>query len=566
MNIKVSVVIPVYNASLYIKGLCACLKKQKLHDCEFIFVNDGSTDNSLQLLRKYAVKDSRFVVLSQDNQGSGAARNTGLQAARGEYVGFVDSDDRVPTDFFLKLYDSAVQNQADIAVAEKILVISSKGKKKEKDSGVYGSGLIENDQDKGQIVLATGSCCNKIYKRDFLLKNMISFSSLKNAAEDNFFTIKAVMKAAKISVAAGATYLYCKNNESQTEKLKDPSQFSMTVIYQALFDFIKKQDPLQTDRTFWIDICEKRLRKDIGEFYRTMDPLCRSDFIKALQDAFPQMFLPAVISLTSYPARIGTVSQTVKSLVNQNYSYEKVVLWLADDEFKGREADLPADLTALLSEKFEIRWCKNIRSYKKLIPALKDFSDKIIITTDDDVIYPADFVEGLMIAHLEKPHCICCHRAHQIVFDKFGAVLPYAQWIYDIEGGRTDKNLFFTGVGGVLYPPESLHHDVCREDLFMKLCPTGDDIWFWAMALRRRTTICQVKNNMKHLSYIDGTQEDSLWAVNSQGKNDEQLSAVFQKYPEIIALLDKNISLKNCAAKRKVFNILGLKIKIKKKF
>lgn len=378
--------------------------------------------------------------------------------------------------------------------------------------------------------------------------------------------MKAIIKAAKISVAAGATFFYCKNKESQTEKLKDRRQFSMIEVYQTLFNFIKKQDPLNINQTYWLDVCERRLRKDIGEFYRTMDTSCRSDFIKALQNAFPQMFLPAVISLTSYPARIGTVSQTVKSLINQNYSYEKVVLWLADDEFNGREADLPADLTALLSEKFEIRWCKNIRSYKKLIPALKDFSDKIIITTDDDVIYPSDFCERLMIAHLENPQSICCHRAHQIVFDKFGTVLPYAQWIYDIEGGRTDKNLFFTGVGGVLYPPECLHQDVCREDLFMKLCPTGDDIWFWAMAMRRGTTVCQVKNNMKHLAYIDGTQEDSLWAVNSQGKNDEQLSAVFQTYPEIITLLDQKVTLKNCAAKRRVFNILGLKIKIKKKF
>lgn len=179
MNIKVSVVIPVYNASLYIKGLCACLKKQKFQDCEFIFVNDGSTDNSLQLLLKQAAKDSRFVVLSQDNQGSGAARNTGLQSARGEYVGFVDSDDRITSDFFLKLYDSAVRNQADIAVAEKILVISSKGKKKLKDSGISGPGLIENDQDKSRIILATGSCCNKIYKRDFLLQNALAFSTQK---------------------------------------------------------------------------------------------------------------------------------------------------------------------------------------------------------------------------------------------------------------------------------------------------------------------------------------------------------------------------------------------------
>lgn len=566
MDIKVSVIIPAYNASLYIKRLCSCLKKQKLKDIEFIFVNDGSTDNTLMSLQKYTKEYSRFVVVSQSNQGSGAARNSGLNIAHGEYIGFVDSDDLISPDYFLKLYEKAVQNRADIAATTQVFCISSKGKKKAKDTGLHGQTVISSDQDKSSVVLASGMSYNKIYKRSFLFEHQLCFSNFRNAAEDNFFTMKAMIKAGKIAVEDQATYFYCKNQNSQTEKLKDRSQFSMIDVYKSLYSFISAQDPLKTDQSFWFEVWEKRLRKDIVEFYQTMNPLLRPEFLAELQTAFSQLFKPVIISLTSYPARIGTVASTIKSLLKQSYPFEKIVLWLAEEEFAQREKDLPADLTSLLCEKFEIRWCKNIRSYKKLIPALNTFQDKIIITTDDDIIYPSDFAERLMITHLLNPHSLCCHRAHQIVFDKAGNILPYCQWIYDVEGGRTDKNLFFTGVGGVLYPPQSLHDDVCREDLFMNLCPTGDDIWFWAMAMLRGTQICLVKNNMKHLDYIDGTQENCLWSLNSQGKNDEQLSAVLKKYPEIVSCLDPSVTLKNCASKRKVFNILGIKIKIKKKF
>ena len=90
---KVSVIIPVYNVEKYLKQCLDSVVNQTLKDIEIICVNDGSTDNSLEILEEYAQKDNRIIIISQENQGQSVARNIALEKATGEYVGFVDSDD-----------------------------------------------------------------------------------------------------------------------------------------------------------------------------------------------------------------------------------------------------------------------------------------------------------------------------------------------------------------------------------------------------------------------------------------------------------------------------------------
>ena len=99
----VSVIIPVYNGRNYLPDIVKCLQKQTCKDMEIIIVNDGSTDNSYELAVKLAETDDRIKVLTQPNRGPGAARNTGLQAATGEYITFVDADDRLPEDYIQAL-------------------------------------------------------------------------------------------------------------------------------------------------------------------------------------------------------------------------------------------------------------------------------------------------------------------------------------------------------------------------------------------------------------------------------------------------------------------------------
>ena len=110
---KVSVILPVYNVEPYLDEALASLTSQTLDDIEIIAVNDGSTDHSEDILKKYQQQDSRVSYYNQPNQGQSAARNHALKHATGEYIYFMDSDDRVDTDMLRQCYDYAQQTQAD---------------------------------------------------------------------------------------------------------------------------------------------------------------------------------------------------------------------------------------------------------------------------------------------------------------------------------------------------------------------------------------------------------------------------------------------------------------------
>ena len=111
---KVSVLIPIYNAARYLVECLDSLRGQTLHEMEFICINDGSTDNSLSILREYNKRDDRFRIIDKKNTGYGASMNVGLQYAGGEYIGIVESDDFIAPCMFERLYHDAIRTGADI--------------------------------------------------------------------------------------------------------------------------------------------------------------------------------------------------------------------------------------------------------------------------------------------------------------------------------------------------------------------------------------------------------------------------------------------------------------------
>ena len=113
-SIAVSVLTPVYNVEPYLRECLDSLESQTLREMEFICINDGSTDDSLAILKEYARRDSRFVIIDKPNSGYGASMNCGLDVARGEYVGIVESDDKASRSMFRKLYDYASKHDCDI--------------------------------------------------------------------------------------------------------------------------------------------------------------------------------------------------------------------------------------------------------------------------------------------------------------------------------------------------------------------------------------------------------------------------------------------------------------------
>ena len=254
---------------------------------------------------------------------------------------------------------------------------------------------------------------------------------------------------------------------------------------------------------------------------------------------------PIIISLTSYPARINTVSTTIISLLAQKAHFDRLILWLAKSEFPNQETDLPQDLTKLIKYGLTIKWCENIKSYKKLIPALKEFPNSIIITADDDVIYPKDWLNRLFDSYQKDPSCIHCLRAHRICFSH-NQIEPYRYWDQSISSNRASSLLFPTGVGGVLYPPNSLHEDVLKPELFTTLCPDTDDIWFWTMATLKGTKFRVASPTLTRPKYVPGSQDGNipLYKKNKSTGNDYAIKNILHQYPNIKHYLHQEINLK----------------------
>ena len=238
-----------------------------------------------------------------------------------------------------------------------------------------------------------------------------------------------------------------------------------------------------------------------------------------------------VVSLTSFPGRINTVHQCIKTILNQSLKPDKVVLWLAVEQFENKENDLPFQLLELKDYGLEILWCHDNRSYKKLIPAIKTFPNSIIVTADDDLYYDENWLELLYQGYVDYPKCIQCHRGSKLIRNN-------GQWAF-IVGGRDiyDHPSYLNklvGCGGVLYPPGCLHQDVLREDLFMKLAPSNDDIWFWLMGVLAGTKIRTVEGRIMWNKEIRGTRQTGLCQnLNSDDVILEQMNNVLKAYPMI---------------------------------
>ena len=186
-----------------------------------------------------------------------------------------------------------------------------------------------------------------------------------------------------------------------------------------------------------------------------------------------------VVSLTSYGRRVQNVLPVViYSLFRQTCKPDVIVLWL---DQSWNDENLPSALKLLQRYGLTVKYCEDIRSYKKLIPSLDEYPKSVIITVDDDVYYRKNLIERLLACHRKNPGKIICNDAHFPTFNQDGMLNPYNAWQHDIEN-KDHLLVFPVGVGACLYKKEYLHNDVSDRRKFMQLAPYADDIWFFFMA------------------------------------------------------------------------------------
>lgn len=246
-----------------------------------------------------------------------------------------------------------------------------------------------------------------------------------------------------------------------------------------------------------------------------------------------QRDVPVIISLTSYPARMNSIMYTLRSLMTQTVKPDKIILWLTEGQYPRREADVPLEILNLRKYGLTIGWYdRPIRSYTKLIPALQQYPDAIIVTADDDIQYRKDWLEGLYKAYLNEPQMVHCYFSHKISMTDDGCT-PYNEWL-DVKTESTSYDNLLLGVGGVLYPPHICYTDVCHEDLFMECAPSEDDLWFWAMVVMNNSKIHVIHNeNSATIPVPNVNNEFALYNENSLGRSDISLQKIINRYPMI---------------------------------
>jgi hypothetical protein len=233
-----------------------------------------------------------------------------------------------------------------------------------------------------------------------------------------------------------------------------------------------------------------------------------------------------VVSLTSYPKRFDVLELTLKTLLMQDVRPDDVVLWIAHEDMR----HIPPAIAELQNDGLTIRATDDLRSYKKIIPGLQHYSDAIIVTADDDVYYPRDWLRRLTREYRDGVAEVLCHRAH-LMRRAGDGFLPYDSWTFNIRTGASTPEVFFTGVGGVLYPPGVLHGDVTDVARIRELCPNTDDVWLNWMARLNGAAVRKVDGWIRFYEW-SGSQDVALQNSNrgENGGNDLQIANLVRAY------------------------------------
>ena len=210
---KVSIVMPVYNSEKYLKESIESVLNSTMKEFELICVNDGSKDNSLKILKRYAKKDPRIVVINQKNQGAAVARQNGVDRARGKCIAFLDSDDMIDPEAYATAYDYMIRYEADIVVFGWRNFSDNDGKTIRNDSKIDEL-KVYKDWWKAKERRESIYLWNKLYKRSLIVDNDVKFNPTLKVSEDEGYNLCVYSNAKKVLYIPHAFYNYRVNASS----------------------------------------------------------------------------------------------------------------------------------------------------------------------------------------------------------------------------------------------------------------------------------------------------------------------------------------------------------------
>lgn len=262
---KVSIIVPIYNVEKYLSRCLESLVNQSFKDIEILAINDGSTDNSLNILNKYAAMDSRIIVVDKKNEGLSQTRNLGIDKAKGEYITFVDSDDWIDKDYIKIMYEKIIKNNSDIVICPYVKEYDYKSISKvfnldnicinkpertnqylyRKIVGPVGKELAQ-PEELDTLVTAWG----KLYKTSIIRSNNIKFIDTKLiGTEDCLFNVEVFSKSKRASIENRPLYHYWKGNK---ESLTCGYKSNLVEQWRLNQEYIKKHlDSCNVDNVFY---------------------------------------------------------------------------------------------------------------------------------------------------------------------------------------------------------------------------------------------------------------------------------------------------------------------------
>ena len=241
----------------------------------------------------------------------------------------------------------------------------------------------------------------------------------------------------------------------------------------------------------------------------------------------PYSFGSIYISLTTYPARIESAYYAICSILDQTVRPNRIILTLINDEFPEGETSLPQNILSLKEKGLEILWAPdNLRPHNKYFYSMQKYPDALIITIDDDILYPRDTIEKLIECYKEFPNAISAFHTDKFAIcnnrlDKYSnAIIGYRQEIHALK-----HSLLAEGFAGVLYPPSILPQDAFDKNLIQRCSPMNDDIWLKCIELKNNIPVV-CASPKQNVIVLGQSQETALFKVNRERNfNDEQLES-----------------------------------------
>ena len=253
---KISIVVPVYNVEQYLKEALDSLVNQTMKDLEFVCVDDGSTDKSLEILKQYAEKDPRFVIISQQNQGAGIARNNGLKAVSGKYVTYLDPDDWFELNAMEVLYQKLQETNAvalqfdwinrydnEYSSVHKSVEYSKFADRIKTFCGINiaEKGFFDWCEYKSTFFNFSGGTWGRIYLTSFIKENNIRSSEIP-IGEDRLFGVMSLFYAPKVYYCEKFLYNYRIRSNSLCRRQSEKYFYCPFICYDEIEEFFKSKN------------------------------------------------------------------------------------------------------------------------------------------------------------------------------------------------------------------------------------------------------------------------------------------------------------------------------------